>query len=168
MPPVSGIEVLESTPGVNLFPLAVRLNVSENYELVDVWQKPHDTKWDMSFVRFVYCHKDHVNRDGLHPDFVARRDEFTNFLVELANSNLWATQAHLNPYLEKDGTRTNHRVLMFGSAGRKPNIEVYRDGRDEYNQGLGPKVILSTLATHLDLIDLKTDKEIVLVVPNTN
>ena len=46
LPPVSGIQVLESTPKVDLFDLASKLDFRGEYELVDVWKKPqHEGDW---------------------------------------------------------------------------------------------------------------------------
>ena len=164
LPPVSGVEVLEATPGLNIYPLVSKTVSGKEYELVDVWEKPHDTNWNMSFVRFVYCRREYVNREKLHPDFVAERDELTKVLTDLVSQNLWATQGHLNPYLEKDGLKTGHDVLMLGSAGRKPNTEVFKYGRDKNNRGVGPKVLLSTLARG---VDLTNGQVVVLTAPDS-
>ncbi len=161
LPPVSGVKVLESTPRLNIFPLAMKIDASDNYELVDVWKKPHETNWNMSFVRFVFCHKKHVNRKKLYPYFVAKRVGLEVALVDLVRNNLWATQGHLNPYFETDGSQSNDKVLMLGCAGRVPNTEVFRDGRDENGRGIGPKVLLSTLSSNLNLIG----NEVILVAP---
>lgn len=160
LPPVKGKEVLASTPGVDICSLVNMVTFSDNYELVDVWKKPHDRR--MSFVQFMYCRKEYVERDGLFPEFAAKRDELMATLVSLATDNLWATQGHLNPHFNKDGSATGHQVLMFGCAGRKPDTEVYQGGRDPLTkQGIGPKVLLSTLAPRLDL----QGAEVVLLPP---
>ena len=151
--PVSGVEILKSTSGVNIFNLANEIGLSKDYELVDVWKIPQETNWKMSFVRFVYCRKEYVDHGGLHPDFITKSGEFAKALIRFVSDNLWAVQGHLNPYLEKDGSRSGHRVLMFGCAGRRPDVEVFRDGRDENNRGVGPKVLLSTLASELRVDD---------------
>ena len=120
---VSGVEVLKSTPGVNIFNLAYEID------------------------------SEYVDHGGLHPDFITKSGEFAKALIRFVSDNLWAVQAHLNPYFEKDGSESSHQVLMFGCAGRKPDVEVFRDGRDENNRGVGPKVLLSTLANELRLDD---------------
>ncbi|OGN11619.1 MAG: hypothetical protein A3I26_02710 [Candidatus Yanofskybacteria bacterium RIFCSPLOWO2_02_FULL_43_10] len=164
LPPVPGVEVLESTPKVDLAALAnkVAFTFSGDYELVDVWQKPHERNWGMSFVRFVFCRNEYVKKDELFPDFVAQKKGLERIFVEMTSNNLWATQGHLNPYLEKDGAATGHRVLMLGCAGRIPNDWVFSGGRDENNRGIGPKVLLSTRASKLNLTD---DAGIVLSAP---
>lgn len=162
LPPVSGVEVLTSTSKLYLSPLASYVLAGNDYELVDVWQNQHSTKWDMSFVRFVFCHNEHVRRDELFPDFVAKKDGLEEVLINLVHQNLWATQAYMNPYFEKDGTDTGHKVLMLGSAGRVPNDMVFSGGRDENNRGIGPKVLLSTLSSRLTLT---TTNDVVLMPP---
>lgn len=161
LPPVSGVEVLESTPQVNVSPLTSKVVGGKNYELVDVWQNPHPTKWDMSFVRFVFCHKEHVNRNELFPDFVAKFAKLGVAFSSLVGNNLWAVQGHLNPYFNKDGSSTGDKVLMLGCAGRVPDTEVYSGGRDAQNRGIGPKVKMSTLASSINL----KDDEVVLISP---
>ena len=151
IPRVSGIKVLDSTSGLDIFPLAVKIACAGNYELVDAWVKPHETNWKMSFVRFVYCHKDSVKRDELFPAFVAQRDQLDGIFSDLVGKNMWAAQAHLNPYFENDGSASSDKVLMIGCAGRLPDTQVFQGGRDENNRGVGPKVLMSTLAPKLDL-----------------
>ncbi|GEM_PF-5483275 len=153
LPSILGAEVLHSTPQLDIHPLASRIAFLGDYEMVDVWEKPHDKKWDMSFVRFVFCHKEHVRPDELFHDFVAKKHEFERVFADLVTRNVWAVQGHLNPYFEKDGRPSGQRVLMFGCAGRVPNDQVFSGGRDENNRGVGPKVLLSTLSQRLTLVD---------------
>ena len=160
--PVSGKEVLASTPKMGVSPLADRI-ACKDYELVDAWQKSHPTNWQMSFVRFVFCHKDYIKREELFPGFVAKAAELEKIFRNLVSDNLWATQGHLNPYLEKDGTDTGHQVLMLGCAGRTPNTEVFSGGRDENNRGIGPKVRLSTISDCL----MMDDNKVILTAPET-
>ena len=160
MSAVKGVEVLPSTPKIDLSRLPNQIHL-EDYDLVDVWQKPHDTNWQMSFVRFVFCQHEFVREDKLFPKFVTRRVEHRNTLDDLVYKNVWATQAYLNPYFEANGSASGHKVLMLGCAGRVPNDMVFSGGRDENNRGIGPKVLLSTLSHRLDL----TGDEIVLVAP---
>lgn len=152
LPPVPGVKVLESTPKLDIFPLAAKIDGGGNYELVDTWQNPHETKWDMSFVRFVFCAKEHVKQDGLNHEFVAKRDGLGETFADLVSQNLWATQGHLNPYFE-NGRPSGQAVLLLGCAGRIQNTEVYSGGRDENHRGIGPKVLLSTLSRKLSLKD---------------
>ena len=159
-PSVSGVEVLKSTPGLNIFPLASKLACDKKYELVDVWQHPHEEKWGMSFVRFVFCRKEHLNQ--LSPDFVTKRDQLENDFDHLVATNLWATQGHLNHYFDKGELCVLDRVLMLDCAGRVPNTEVFQSGRDENGRGVGPKVLLSTLSPNLNLTN---SNEVVLVAP---
>lgn len=161
LPPVPGVKVLESTPKLDIFPLAAKIDGGGNYELVDTWQNPHETKWDMSFVRFVFCAKEHVKQDGLNHEFVAKRDGLGETFADLVSQNLWATQGHLNPYFDKGELCVVDKVMMFGCAGRVPNTEVFSGGRDENNRGIGPKVLLSTLSRKLSL----KAGEVVLVAP---
>lgn len=167
LPPVSGVEVLESTPKLDIFPLTLDINQSGNYELVDAWKKPHEKNWGMTFVRFVFCHKEHINRNELFPDFVAQREKLEEVFINFVAENLWATQGYLNPYFTKDGSPTGDKVLMFGCAGRTSNDASFSDSRekraDEENtacaQDAGSKVSSSRLPTQLGL----TDNNIVLV-----
>ncbi len=160
-PRVSGVQVLESTPSLNIAPLTDHLVIFGNYQLVDVWQDPHETKWGTSFVRFVFCPKEHVKSDELFPKFVAQKYGLEKVFSNMVTANLWATQGHLNPYFE-DGKTTGHQVLMLGCAGRVPNTLVFSGGRDENNRGIGPKVHLSTLSSKLNL---SNNGDVVLVVP---
>src|SRR3989338_4052430 len=154
MEPVSGVEVLESTKDVDISPLVFRVNDNGSYELVDAWKKPHDTNWRMSVVRFVYCRKEFVRHDELFPDFVAKRDKLVAELTSLVSDNLWTVQGHLNPYCEPDGSRSGQDVLMLGCVARKPNVEVFQDGRDPVTkQGIGPKVMLGTISSKLRLVE---------------
>ncbi len=149
LPLVSGKEVLESTPKLNIFPLADGVCSGENYELVDAWAKPHETNWNMSFVRFVFCRKEHIK--PLSPDFLTKRGQLEDVFDNLVATNLWATQAHLNLYFDSDAKPTSQKVLMLGCAGRTPNTEVFAGGRDENNRGIGPKVLMSTISSRLEL-----------------
>ena len=156
LPPISGKEVLRSTPKVDVLPLATNFSCREGYELVDVWCKPHEVNWNMSFVRFVFCRKEHVEHNELHPDFIGKVAKFETVFSQLSNTNLWATQGHLNPYFNRDGSPTSDKVLMFGCAGRTPNTEVFSGGRDKLNRGMGQKVLLSAISPHLTIMDGNT------------
>lgn len=151
---VSGVKVLESTPQINVSSLATKVLSNDDYRLVDAWHKPHETNWGMSFVRFVFCRKEHVKLDGLHPDFVAKFAELGVAFSNLVSDNLWATQGYLNPYFEKDVKSKEHKVLMFGCAGRVPAVDstgkaimVYRHGRNDCGEGIGPKIPMIEKAT---------------------
>jgi len=172
IPQVKGIPVLPSTPKVyllNLLDGICPMNGQGPYELVDSWSVPTLQHFGKCAVRYVFCHKEHVKIDELFPDFVAKRDELIDSLSNLVDDNLWAVQGHLNPYFEKNSRPSNHKVLMLGCAGRQPavdsegrEIRVYRDGRDQFNQGLGPKVPMSEVAYHLKVVN----GDVVLVAPS--
>jgi hypothetical protein len=162
LPPISGVEVLPSTSNVYLLNLIDGIygivDGCGSYELVDSWFEPSLKHFGKCFVRYVLCHKMHVKTDELHPDFVAKRDGLMESLVNLVYENIWTIQGHLNPYFERDGEPSNHKVLMFGCVGRVPAFDqkgnpvtVYRDGRDDHGQGLGPKVPVWTKAHQLIL-----------------
>jgi len=169
--PSSGVEVLKSHSGVYLLHLFDGICPGDgqgSYELVDAWFTPAPRHFGKSAIRYVLCHKEHVKPDELFPGFVAKRDELIDSLVNLADDNLWAVQGHLNPYFDKDGRPSNHKVLMLGCAGRMPTIDsagntikVYRDGRDVDNRGLGPKVPMRDKAPQLNV----AGNEIVLTTP---
>lgn len=158
VPKIKGVEILSSTPKIYLLDLLDNIcpiTGQGSYELVDSWCTPRSPgdKW---FVRYVFCYKEHVERDKLFPDFIAKRDELIESLAGLAGDNLWAVQAYLNPYFGKDGRPTGHKVLMLGCAGRQQavgsdgcEIKVYRDSRDQFGQGIGPKVPMPDTALHL-------------------
>jgi hypothetical protein len=160
--PVSGVEVLRSTPKVNLLPLIIEVVAHGNYELVDSWQDPHKTNWKMSSVWFVYCHREHLKRDELYPDFVAQKENLERVFSDFVRDNLWATQAHLNPYFE-NGMTGSQKVLMLGCAGRVPDTEVFSGGRDVNNRGIGPKVLLSSLSHRITL----DNGEVILEAPSS-
>ena len=145
-----GVEVFKSTSRLDIFPLTLGVARGIKYELVDVWSKPSEKNWNMSVVRFVFCHREHVDRDSLFPEFVAKKGEFEEVLIDLVSKNLWATQGHVNPYFE-NGTDTGDQVLMLGCAGRLPNDLVFSGGRDENNRGIGPKIKISSLSPSLHL-----------------
>ncbi len=169
MPSLSGVEVLKSTSGVYLLDLFDGICPGDGqgpYELVDSWFVPTERHWGKSIVRYVLCHKNHVKSDELHPGFIAKCDELFESLLNLADDNLWTVQGHLNPYFENNGKGvsqpTDHQVLMLGCAGRQQTtdsagniITVFRDGRDENNQGLGPKVPMRDKAFQLKVVDNK-------------
>ena len=150
--PISGKEVLSSTKDVyllNLFDGICPGDDSGSYELVDAWfgGRLIGKNW-MAAVRYVFCHRDHVQRDELFPEFVKKRDELIDSLLRLADQNLWAVQGHLNPYFDtKTWRSTGHQVLMLGCAGRffieddlGMKVRVWSGGRDKLGQGVGEKV----------------------------
>ncbi len=145
-----GVEVFKSTSRLDIFPLTLGVARGSRYELVDVWKKPHEKIWNVSVVRFVFCHREHVDRDNLFPEFVAKKGEFEEALINLVSKNLWATQGHINPYFES-GVDSGDQVLMLGCAGRLPNDLVFSGGRDENNRGIGPKIKISSLSSSLHL-----------------
>lgn len=167
LPYVGGRELLPSTKDIYLLNLldGVRaIDGSGPYELVDSWSKERlcaDNYPDgMSFVRYVFCRKEYIRTTELHPEFVTKREELIESLVNLADDNIWSVQGHLNPYFE-NSKPTDHKVLMLGCAGRKPTVNdagfritVYRDGRNPITrQGIGPKVPLTDRARKLTVVD---------------
>ena len=172
-PPQSsgGVEVLKSNSGVyllNLLDGICPITEDGHYELVDSWFVPAMKHFGKSSVRYVLCRKEHVKPGELNPNFLANRDRLIDSLVNLVDENLWTVQGHLNPYFERGGSPTDYKVLMLGCAGRQTtvdlvgnSIKVYRDGRDENNQGLGPKVPMRERAFRLQVFG----DDIVLVAP---
>ncbi len=174
LPQASGIQVLPSTPGVyllNLMDGICPITGDGAYELVDAWFVPSIQHFNKCTVRYVLCRKEHVRPDELYPTFVAKRDELFESLLNFADNNLWATQGHLNPYFENGKptiSPSEQNVLMFGCAGRQQTtdsagntIKVFHGGRDENNQGLGPKVTMREKAPQLKVVG----DEVVLVPP---
>src|SRR3989344_4428047 len=162
LPDVSGREVLPSTKDVYLLNLldGVRpINGGGDYELVNAWK---ELRTDGRFaVRYVFCRNEFVRMGELNPDFVSKRDELIDSLSNLADENLWTTQAHLNPYFDNGELRVIDKVLMFGSTSRKTTMDsagfrrlkVHPDGKDSLGQGVGPKVSITDIAPKLQVID---------------
>ncbi len=154
--PELGSLVLPSTKNVYLLTLLEgirQLNGAGEYELVHCWKLLQADPKKMD-VRFVFCHKSHIIAGKLNPDFVAKRDELIEAFVNIADDNLWAVQGHLNPYYLPDDSTSGDHVLMLDCNNRQATVEqsgykkvmTYRDGRDIFGQGLGPRVPLIDLA----------------------
>ena len=128
-----------------------------SYDLVDCWA---DHRIDgKSSVRFVFCHKNHIESDKLFPNFVAKRDKLIDSFVNLADRNLWTAMGHLNPFFDQ-GKPSGHDVLMISCAGRQPavdnlgcTVKVFRDGKDTNGQGIGPKIPITDRAPKLVAVD---------------
>ena len=183
-PAFQGLEVLPSTPDVWLAGLRTGLlNSRGDYAFVGARVagektstrfkngKPVDVK--MSDVRFTFCHRRHLNDAPSHPNFVARFNQLVDTFVDLTKSNLWTTMAHLNSYLNEDGTAGKGSVLMLDCAGRKEAVKpdgtpvmVYEGGREkpvfqgQISQGIGSKVPILNKASELKL----TSKEVQLTL----
>ena len=61
---------MEPTPDVLLNFIA-----DSGYQLIDTWHATEEEDWNRSTVRFVFCHKEHLNPAGLRPEFVAQQDD---------------------------------------------------------------------------------------------
>jgi len=181
----SGVRIMESTPDVLLEFVA-----GSGYRLIDAWYATEEEDWNRSTVRFVFCHKQHVNPTGLRQEFVAQRDDLMKSFNNLAGKNLWQTMVHINPFFVS-GKATNETVLMLDCNSRKEVVRlvqvvvasidtenfvemieepvmVYQGGRGKvergiFSPGIGPRVPLTDKANRLKLIG----NEVVLVAPET-
>ena len=181
----TGVRVMEPTMDVLSDFIA-----DSDYQLIDAWHASEEEDWSQSVVRFVFCHKDHLNPAGLRPEFVAGRDGLLESFNRLAGKNLWKTMAHVNPFFV-DGKAANETVLVLDCNSRKQTtklvptssvliddmdfptnfveqpISVFQGGREKprpgekIGQGIGPKVLLTDKANRLKLIG----NEVVLVAP---
>ena len=153
--PVSGVEVLPSTPKLNLLHLLDGICHYEgqgSYELIDAWFEYTERPDDKRKVRFVFCERIHVRNESLHTEFLAKRNKLVESLVNMLTDNLWATRGHINPYLLKDGSQTRHTVLMLDCAGRVStvnpdgsSVKVWSGGRDpQTKRGVGELIPLIT------------------------
>lgn len=160
LPNVPGKEVLPSTRDVyllNLLDGIIPITGSGSYELVDAWFKV--VPLGKAKVRYVFCHKDHVRTGKLHPEFIAKRDELIDSLVNLASDNLWTIQGHLNPYFD-NGQPSGDEVLMFGCAGRSDILDplgmvvrVWSGGKDHLGQGIGARVPITEVRPKLKVVE---------------
>lgn len=160
LPDVSGREVLPSTKDVYLLDLLdsiLPITGGGPYELVDSWFKI--VPFGKAKVRYVLCHKDHVRTNELHPEFVAKRDELIDSLVNFTNDNLWMVQGHLNPYFDK-GRPSGEEVLMLGCAGRfnildplGVTIKVWSGGKDRLGQGIGVEAPITEVRPKLKVVE---------------
>ncbi len=173
-PSMQGVLVLPQTFRVYLAHILASMYFGKGgqYDLVGALRFPPrpDGKCTVSYT---FCRGEYIKHDELHPDFVAKRDEIMASLVARINNNVWATKGHLNPYRDaKDSKTTGHQVLKFNCAGRESTIGKngrpayqYRDGRDQFNRGLGPKIPLVDLASKLKVVGdevVLEDSELVL------
>ena len=159
--------VLQSTKEVyllNLLDGICPITGTGPYELVAASHSPNE-RWGMSMVKYVLCHKNHVEDDKLYSEFVAKRNELIESLVSLACDNIWAVQGHLNPYWDTaNNCATGEEVLVLGCAGRNTLLDpagrpvtVYKDGRkygtDGWCRGVGPKILLRDRAKKMIVAD---------------
>ncbi|OGN12946.1 MAG: hypothetical protein A3A13_02765 [Candidatus Yanofskybacteria bacterium RIFCSPLOWO2_01_FULL_43_22] len=181
-PAYNGTQVLPSTPDVWLADLrAGLLNTKGDYAFVGarVADERTNTKRKVrrgglveivevkiSDVRFTFCRRRHLTDDPPpHENFVERFSQLVNTFVDFTKSNLWMTEAYLNPYLNKDGTTGKGSVLMIDCAGRKSAVNpdgtpimVFEGGREKSSapgmigQGIGPKISILNKASELKLV----------------
>lgn len=176
----TGVRVMEPTTDV-----LSEFIADSGYQLIDTWHNTEEDDWTRSVVRFVFCHKEHLNPAGLRPEFVAGRNDFLNSLKQLTDKNLWQTMAHVNPFFIT-GKATSETVLILDCNSRKATtkltqvnkdraeeiptweevpVTVFQGGREKVEQGIGPgigpKIPLTDKANRLKLIG----NEVVLVTP---
>ena len=156
-PTVPGVQVMSSTPDVWLAGLRTGLLYTMG-DYILVGARANERADGRSDVRFTFCHRQHLAENSPHPDFVERFHQLVGTFIDLTKSNLWTTMAHLNPYLNEDGTASKGSVLMLDCNGRKEAIQpdgkpvmVY-DERDEFGQGIGPKISILNKASELKLV----------------
>lgn len=179
----SGVRIMEPTPNV-----LSEFVADSGYQLIDTWHATEEEDWNRSTVRFVFCHKKHLNPAGLRPDFVAQRDNFMKNFNNFSTRNMWQTMVHINPFFVA-GKATNETVLMLDCNSRKELVKlvqvvvasvdtenfvtlveepvmVYQGGREKLGQGvfcpgIGPRIPLTDKANRLKLIG----NEVVLMKP---
>lgn len=121
----TGVRIMEPTTDV----LSDFISDS-GYHLIDAWHASEED-WTRSVVRFVFCHKEHLNPAGLRPEFVAQRDGLLNSFNCLTGKNLWKTMAHINPFFVA-GKATSETVLVLDCNSRKPTVKLVSVETGEY------------------------------------
>lgn len=116
----TGVQVMEPTTGV----LSDFISNSD-YHLIDAWHATEEENWTRSAVRFVFCHKEHLNPAGLRPEFVAQQVGLLESFNGLAGKNLWKTMAHINPFFIV-GKATDETVLVLDCNSRKSTVKLVR------------------------------------------
>ncbi len=174
-----GIRVMEPTVDVLLDSIS-----NSGYQLIDAWHISEED-WNRSVVRFVFCHKEHINPTGLRTEFVAQRDGLLTSFNNLAGKNLWKTMAHLNPFFIASKA-TSEKVFTLDCNSRKQTMKlvqtnkdkaeeiplweevpvtVFQGGREKVErgigQGIGPRVLLTDKAPQLKVFC----HDVVLVTP---
>lgn len=179
----TGVRIMEPTADV----LSDFISDSD-YQLIDTWHNTEED-WTRSVVRFVFCHKEHLNPAGLRPEFVAQQNDMMKRFNNLAGKNLWKTMVHINPFFVT-GKATDETVLVLDCNSRKETtklvptsfvviddmefptefveqpVTVFQGGREKlgrgiFSPGIGPKVLLTDKANRLKLVG----NEVVLVPP---
>lgn len=113
----TGVQVMEPTPDV-----LSEFVADSGYQLIDAWYATEEEDWSRSVVRFVFCHKEYVNRK-LRPDFVAKRDGLLETFKNLTGKNLWKMMIHVNPFFSAE-KRTKKTVLMLDCNSRKETTKL--------------------------------------------
>ncbi len=113
----TGVRVMEPTPDVLSDFVA-----DSSYQLIDAWHATEENDWTRSTVRFVFCHKEHLNPAGLRPEFVAGQDGLLKSFNDLTGKNLWKTMAHINQFFVA-GKVTDETVLMLDCNSRKSTVK---------------------------------------------
>ncbi len=177
----TGVRIMEPTPDV-----LSNFVANSSYQLIDAWHNTDEDNWIRSVVRFVFCHKEHLNPVGLRPDFVSQQDGLMESFNRLSSKNLWQTMIHVNPFFVA-GKGTNETVLMLDCNSRKEIVKlvqtnkdkqeeapiweeipvtVFQGGREKLGRGIfapgiGPRVLLTNKANRLKLVG----NEVVLETP---
>ena len=123
----TGVRIMEPTPDV-----LSEFIADSHYQLIDAWHATEEEDWNRSTVRFVFCHKEHLNSTGLRPEFIAQRDGLLESFNCLAGKNLWKTMAHLNPFFIT-GKATSESVLMLDCNSRKQTMKLVSVETGEFN-----------------------------------
>ena len=176
----TGVRIMEPTKDVLSDFVA-----SSAYRLIDAWYNTEEDDWSRSVIRFVFCHQEHLNPEGLRPEFVAQRDGLLESFNNLAGKNLWRTMIHSNSFFVA-GKATSESVLVLDCDSRESTVKlvqinkddlkaqpileeipatVFQGGREKVEQGIGPgigpKVLLTDKANRLKLVG----NQIILVAP---
>lgn len=114
----TGVRVMEPTVDV-----LSDFVVDSGYCLIDAWHATEEENWTRSVVRFVFCHKEHLNPDGLRSEFLAKRDGLLESFNGLTGKNLWKTMAHINPFFVT-GKATDETVLVLDCNSRKQTTKL--------------------------------------------
>lgn len=122
----SGVRIMEPTPDV-----LSEFIADSDYQLIDSWYATEEEAWNRSTVRFVFCHKEHLNPAGLRPEFVAQGDDLMKSFNNLAGKNLWKTMVHINQFFVA-GKATDETVLMLNCNSRKKTTKLVRVETGEY------------------------------------
>ncbi len=123
----TGTRIMEPTPDV-----LSEFVADSGYQLIDTWYATEEEDWTRSVVRFVFCHKEHLNPAGLRPEFVTQQDGLLKTFNNLTGKNLWKTMLHSNPFFV-DGKATSETVIMLDCNSRKETTKLVRVETGEFN-----------------------------------